>query len=821
MVLSITEDKTGNLWFGTEGGGVSRYDGKTFTNYTTTQGLASNVVLSITEDKTGNIWFGTYVGGVSRYDGKTFTNYTTAQGLANNTIWSITEDKTGNLWFGTYGGGVSRYDGKTFTNYTTAQGLAHNVVWNITEDKTGNLWFGTNGGGVSRYDGKTFMNYTTTQGLANNVVLSITEDKTGNLWFGTYGGGVSRYDGKTFTNYTKNQGLPDDVVTQVVMDKNGKNIVIATNFGVCRGVSFTPKIPYQNIKKTLPFQNNLSNEELKTYYDLVLETYNSSTGYPIKDVNVGQNCLFHDSKGVYWAGTGSDATALVHIDFNALNRNPKPPTPILYKIKLNEENICYYSLASRASATENGDKKNLRLSAGDDNDSIALAQQEITTYNKPLSVIERDSLQKQFKGIEFDGIAKFYPIPQNLVLPYEHNNVTFEFNAVQLSRSHLLNFQYMLQGYDKEWSPVLKKREATFGNISEGTYLFKLKAQYTGPDGNNQWSEVLTYTFKVLPPWYRAWWMYSLYAITLIGIVYLIIKQQTKKLKQRQKELEQKIEIATEDIREQKHIIEEKHKEITDSINYAERIQRSFLATKEQLDENLNDHFVFFKPKDIVSGDFYCAIKVSSNNFILVTADSTGHGVPGAIMSLLNITSLESAIKEGFTQPADILNVTRKTIIERLKKDGSLEGGKDGMDCSLISFDFKNKKLVYAAANNPIWIIRADSSSGFENPDKHEFISLAADRMPIGKHDKDKTPFTQHELDLQSGDMVYTLTDGFPDQFGGPKGKKFKYKQLEELLLSIAHEAMEVQVQKLELVFENWKGNLEQVDDVCIIGIRI
>ncbi len=715
-----------------------------------------------------------------------------------------------------------------FTTFTTDDGLALDAIACSIMDKTGNLWFGTQGGGVSRYDGKTFTNYTTAQGLANNGVLSITEDKTGNLWFGTDGGGVSRYDGKTFKNYTTAQGLPDDVVTQVVADKTGKNIVIATNFGVWVGVSFTPKLQYHATKKQVPFQNNLNNQELTTYYDLVSETFNSATGYPVKDVNVGQKCLFQDSKGTYWAGTGSDATALVRIDFTALNRNPKPPTPILYKIKLNEENICYYALSSLRGT------KQSQTSALD---SAILVQQEIITYGKILSDVERNTLQKQYAGIEFDGITKFYPIPQNLVLPYEHNNVTFEFNAVQLSRSHLLNFQYRLEGYDKTWSPVLKKREATFGNISEGTYTFKLKAQYTGPDGNNEWSQVLSYTFKVLPPWYRTWWMYTLYALMLIGIVYLIIKQQTKKLKQRQKELEQKIEIATEDIREQKHIIEEKHKEITDSINYAERIQRSFLATRELLDENLNNHFVFFKPKDVVSGDFYwgCSTpspsgRVGEGSFVLVTADSTGHGVPGAIMSLLNITSIESAVKDGFLQPASILNATRKTIIERLKKDGSAEGGKDGMDCSLVSFEFPSLKerdgrvrMTYSAANNPVWIIRSLSpfEGGVRRTGDVEFISLVPDRMPIGKHDKDNTPFTQHEFDLQSGDMVYTLTDGFPDQFGGPKGKKFKYKQLEELLISISHESMEIQKQKLHEVFENWKGNLEQVDDVCVIGIRI
>ena len=186
-VNSIVEDKSGNLWFGTWGGGVSRYDGKSFTNFTTAQGLANNDVISIAEDKSGNLWFATRGGGVSRYDGKSITNFTTAHGLAKNPVKSITEDKSGNLWFAG-NGGVFRYDGKSFTNFTTAQGLINNDVGIITEDKSGNLWFGTNGG-VSRYDGKSFTNFTTAQGLANNLVYSIAEDKSGNLWFGTRGGG--------------------------------------------------------------------------------------------------------------------------------------------------------------------------------------------------------------------------------------------------------------------------------------------------------------------------------------------------------------------------------------------------------------------------------------------------------------------------------------------------------------------------------------------------------------------------------------------------------------------------------------------------------
>jgi tetratricopeptide (TPR) repeat protein len=260
----------------------------------------------------------------------------------------------------------------------------------------------------------------------------------------------------------------------------------------------------------------------------------------------------------------------------------------------------------------------------------------------------------------------------------------------------------------------------------------------------------------------------------------------------------------------QKGIIEEAHKEITDSIDYAERIQRSFLATKEILDTNLKDYFVFFKPKNVVSGDFYWADLLSNGTFAVVNADSTGHGVPGAIMSILNISSIEGAVKEGATAPHEIFNKTRQSIIKRLKKDGSPEGGKDGMDASIVCFDFENKKLTYTAAQNPIWVIR-----------DNEVIQIKAEKMPVGKHEFDHVPFEGGEFDLQKGDQIYTLTDGFQDQFGGPNGKKFMIKRMREYVLSISHLPMAEQHQKLNEAFSDWKGDLEQVDDVCVIGVKI
>ncbi|MCD6066137.1 MAG: protein serine/threonine phosphatase [Bacteroidetes bacterium] len=288
-------------------------------------------------------------------------------------------------------------------------------------------------------------------------------------------------------------------------------------------------------------------------------------------------------------------------------------------------------------------------------------------------------------------------------------------------------------------------------------------------------------------------------------------EQMLQQEKEKKKILEDQNILLEQQVAERTLELSQKNKDITDSINYAKRIQRALLAGDEMLSVHFKDYFIFFQPKDIVSGDFYWAAVLENGQIALVTADSTGHGVPGAIMSMLNISCLSDAAEaQKLTDPGAILNYTRKRIIRQLANDGSAEGGKDGMDCSLICFDIAGKKMSYAAANNPVWIVR-----------NSELIELKGDKMPVGKHDRQDESFTQHTVDLQKGDMIYTLTDGFPDQFGGPKGKKFMYKQLKELLISISALPVQQQKEKLNETFAAWKSGYEQVDDVCIIGIRL
>ena len=297
----------------------------------------------------------------------------------------------------------------------------------------------------------------------------------------------------------------------------------------------------------------------------------------------------------------------------------------------------------------------------------------------------------------------------------------------------------------------------------------------------------------------------SVVLVLLIVSVFSLFLYKRFKISNQQKEI----------ISQQKELVEEKQKEISDSINYAKRIQTSFLANELEFKKYFTYYFILFKPKDVVSGDFYWTASVDSKFYVTV-ADSTGHGIPGAFMSLLNISLLnESVLSRNYTSTVDILNFVRKILILGLKPDETGQGGNDGMDCVLFSIDFKTLEMEFSGANNPLWIVR-DNKNGVA-----ELVEVKADKMPVGRSPREADSFTSQKFQLQKNDLIYAFTDGYADQFGGPKAKKFKYKQLEEIILSNHSKSLGEQNTILNITFENWKGNLEQVDDVCLIGLRV
>ncbi|MBL7896964.1 MAG: SpoIIE family protein phosphatase, partial [Crocinitomicaceae bacterium] len=284
--------------------------------------------------------------------------------------------------------------------------------------------------------------------------------------------------------------------------------------------------------------------------------------------------------------------------------------------------------------------------------------------------------------------------------------------------------------------------------------------------------------------------------------------------------LEQKVIDRTAEVVEQKniaehqkHLVEEKNKEILDSINYAKRIQQAILPPDKMWKQILPNSFVLYKPKDIVAGDFYW-MEETENFILFASADCTGHGVPGALVSVVCHNALNRAVREyGLTDPGKILDKTREIVIAEFEK--SDEEVKDGMDISLVAMQCESesgeRRVKWAGANNPLWILKKNSS---------EILEIKPDKQPIGKYAEAK-PFTTHEIDLAKGDTFYIFTDGFADQFGGERGKKFKASSMKELILAIQTYSMPEQKERLNESFETWRGSLEQIDDVSVIGVRV
>lgn len=301
--------------------------------------------------------------------------------------------------------------------------------------------------------------------------------------------------------------------------------------------------------------------------------------------------------------------------------------------------------------------------------------------------------------------------------------------------------------------------------------------------------------------------------IIITGIIILIITFIFWNISFR-KEVKLRL-VAEEKLKETLNEVEEKNKEITDSINYAKRIQEAILPSFDFIKTHLPNFQIYYQPKDIVAGDFYWAEKIN-DTFYIAAADCTGHGVPGALVSVICSNALNRTVKEfKLIEPGEILDKTRELVLESFSKSGG--DIKDGMDISLLSI--KGTEVKWAGANNPLWYISPFEGGG-QRPGDVVITEIKANKQPIGKTDN-PLPFTTHLLNVAKGDTLYLFTDGYADQFGGPKGKKFKYKQFEDLLISSKQLSLNEQFTLIAKEFNAWKGQLEQIDDVCVIGIRL
>ena len=882
-VLGLFEDGNGNMWIGTRHG-VVKFDSGNFTLFDESDGLVQNRVRTISQDRFGNMWFGTRQG-VSRFDGRNFYTFTEQQGLSNNRIRTILADSQGNLWFGTYFGGINRYSSSEFIHYSDRNGLNNNQVFAIDKADGNAYWFATFGG-VSRLaldaggNVTSATHLTEAEGLPDNEVRDVLQDGESYLWLAS-AEGVALYDLTTekflpldaqLTNRNANfifEEAPgilwigsDGAIFRLIFEGEdrrrysldryegedgmaGKNPICMYRKGngelligfrdggisVFDGTRFHADRFPDEIENVVCFTEHpegflwvgTEGHGLFKYTDKVVGHFTTTDGLRSNNVHL----LAWDAHEHLWVGSEK---GLDQLTFGA------------------DGELSECSHHERAEGFV-GIETNLNAQFRADNSTIWFGTIKGATLFDPWSHSTNKSKARihitgvalpghhePWQGSPYvEGVSGRFDLPKNLVLPYNQNQLTFRFTGISLRIPSKVRYRWKLEPFDQDFSEPSEQTEFTYTNLPFGQYTFKVMA--CNEDGVwNEIKEADQFTFTIEPPFWRTTWFYILGILAGLAIFIGFSQLRVKRLRSAKQQLENEVSARTTELRDEKERvesknaeIEEKNKEITDSINYAQRIQHAIMQPKWTAAEHLRDQvFVFYRPKDIVSGDFYWFAR-QGNRSLLAAADCTGHGVPGAFMSMIGIAFLNEIVnKKQLSDPAKILDDLRSNVVEALVSEG--HNTKDGMDIALISLDYDEMEVQFAGAHNPLYLIRKANlpapkgevrTHQLEGKDDVMLYEFRASKMPIGMHDMISTPFSSHQAKLIEGDLLYMFTDGYVDQFGGEKGKKFLAKRLKNLLLENHDLPLPSQEKALVKAFDEWMGVQDQVDDILVMGLRV
>ena len=809
FVKTIFEDNKKNIWIGTIGGGVSVFktqdnsfteekirDGF-FKTYSTRQGLNYFNVNAIFQDRESNIWIGTDLG-LNQYRGDFMYTFDEADNLPNNIVWSIFSDNENNIWMGTNNGLAKmtfsyERDGKIenhlLEQYTEKQGLTSNVILSSFQDSKGNMWFGTAFNGVCMLPKGTakFKNYGIKDGLANEMVYTIAEDRNGNIWLGTKAG-ATRFNPNTneFRNFTETDGLGGNHIYRIFRDSKGLLWMGALGGNLCvyDGTSFKKFEEEDGLKQKFILCINEDKTKnlwfgcygggLYKYDGKTFTNYNKQQGLKTES----PYAITIDNNNNIWVGDnrGIDKFDVKQNKFYHYGKN---------------EGFLGVECNPNAACT---DKKG-NLWFGTIMGAVRFnPNEEMPNALSPLTKITGLKIQLQ------DA-----PFPADNIFTYKQNNITFKFIGVSLTSPEKIRYEYTLEGFDHGWIPAKSLQEAVYTNLPAGDYVFKVRAY----NNNDVCSESASYSFKVKPPFWQTALFYAIVIATLIFAVFVFDRMRTRNLKLANALLENKVKERTEQLAIKNAELAEKNKNITDSIRYAKYIQDAMLPKEANLQKMLRNYFILYKPKDIVSGDFYW-LKQHGNYTYIAAVDCTGHGVPGAFLSIEASNLLNTAFNADETKsPATILNRLDKLVEEALHNKVDDIELRDGMDIAICKINFDTNTVEYAGAFNSIYLVR-----------DNKLIEYDANNIYIGNNDDNKL-YTNQTFKIEREDVIYMFSDGFADQFGGDKGKKYKYRQMQQLLVKNNNKSMDAQKQLLEREFEQWRGNLEQVDDVMVIGIKI
>jgi ligand-binding sensor domain-containing protein/serine phosphatase RsbU (regulator of sigma subunit) len=867
-IICLFKDSYQNLWVGTDNGlniispaGIVQKIKATNKN-----GLYSNYIYSIYEDFSHNIWLATNEG-LNKLKRNIFTHKNLNCKLDGDVV--AVSEKAGEIW---YPGNKNQLihmnyytDEKTIfklniPGYDSNSRVYEELIYNdIYNDRT-HIWLALD----NKLFGFNKEQKTTDKKIVVDAVVSgndsipnkiftIEPDFDNKLWI-TCLTGIVCYNRETqqkiaflpyFTTLPPLYNIDINYVQSTTRDLSG-NIYIRTAENVLQLNIKTRKLKeIYNFAKDPDFSGLKGNVEkdikghiwfamLPNFFKFDPKT-DSTTKFSFSSKGEISNCFIVPNLFNIWiySNNGLYRYNAITKEYKSYFYNDGLPSDIINGLRISKNSqvwlttnkgLSNFNIDNNTFSNYFTSSDNLPLSFKAIPKRLDIASQELIffTTNSYL-FFNTDSINKHIPKVVLTGIDLFGNelITDSLIfqkkhlkLKYDQNRLDFHFAALDFTVPEKNMFAYKLEGVDKEWQYTsATDRTAKYTNLSPGKYKFKVKACNNDLVWNNEGTTLL---ITITPPWYKTIWAYIFYVIFGAFLLYSFIKFRERRLKEEKRLLEQKVTERTETIRKQNkeiiaqhdHIAEQK-KNITDSIQYAKQIQTALLPPENLFDQYFSEFFVLYMPRDIVSGDFYWLTE-KDNKIILAAADCTGHGVPGAFMSMLGVSALTEIVGKMTTiLAADILDQLRAKIIFLLRQSTERVSSKDGMDIAMCVYDRETMELQYAGAFNSLYIVN-----------NNEFGEIKADRMPIGISEK-RDPFKNNVIKLQKGDVFYMFSDGYVDQFHYETNQKFKSKRFQEMLKTNSEKKMTEQKVVVENQIIEWIGTGEQIDDIMVVGIRI
>jgi ligand-binding sensor domain-containing protein/serine phosphatase RsbU (regulator of sigma subunit) len=829
--------QTNQYYFGTEDAGLFSLSNPSFEvkELFPELQLSKATIKDIVTDNNKGLWVATMGNGLyhisllqNNSGSVNFVNYTPANGLPSVNIRKLLIDREGNLWMGTYGNGLITFLENYFTFLFQGESLEESF-YSVFPYKN-NIWIGGKGKLFSYSDALQKENqvFDGKHGIPNDKITSLYFDNEELLWFGTDKNGLFIF------NTERKKAIPvfisEDLLVQSIssIDGFGDHLYVGTH----NGLVIIDKTNNTNLKLTtadgLP-HNFVTHLISDVHSNLWIATPTNQlckyTNDKLEKIKINKNddlikvnsiCL--DTKGRLWIATyGNGIYYRSDSGFVNINSLNGLLSDYCYSLTSDETGTVWIGHRQGFSAINNNVIKTYGKNRGIITDcnlnAISVDAKGIMWVGTTNGVLRYDfrknSLNNTPPGIYISGI-RFNEHELDLDslqdLPYKTYKVIIDFAGISFRDPDLIKYRYKLEGFDSDWSELTSINSITYSRLLDGNYTFLIEAY--NADGVKSYAP-FRLEFSINPPIWKKWWFILLCVIIFVYSFYLFIKIRERNHRKREEILQRTLDIRTREVVEQKELIEQKNKDITDSINYAKRIQEAILPAPAKLKAVFPDSFVFYMPRDIVSGDFY-VFHQTCDKFVLICADATGHGVPGAFMSLISSTILKDIIqKKNLFSPSQILYELDKELQLALQSEGNTYTS-DGLDVAICVFDMKVNSLCFASAMRPVLLYKKDTV---------EYIRGSKFSIGASKHFINKE-FTEHLLRFEKGDSLYLFSDGFPDQFGGKNGKKLKIIEMKKWFDEIHTLPMNEQNTLLKQKFTAWKGNYPQIDDVLVIGIK-